>query len=241
METRAKQIEILKQSTISLTKYLENISIAIIGTDKNHQPAEIGSGNCIKIGDTYFIATAAHCIRRYKMDDLFLIYSKSPRPKDISINKIGFRGGGDYDLLDIAWLELTEETAKVIEKDFINLKDIVIDIHHIHDDLTFVSGFPSALINLVKENRLLAVTPIGYLTSTIDPPSIGQAVNKFDIFFNYPKDGNIVFDNRAEELPAPQGLSGGGFWSLNINTDGFWSNKKIKLFGIDRSWHPTKR
>ena len=29
--------------------------------------------------------------------------------------------------------------------------------------------------------------------------------------------------------------------SLNINTEGIWSNQKIKLFGIDRSWSPTKR
>ncbi|MGB5848968.1 MAG: hypothetical protein WBH40_10805 [Ignavibacteriaceae bacterium] len=241
MEISAKQIEVLKQSTLSLTKYLDNISIAIIGTDKNQQPAEIGSGTCIKIGDTYLIATAAHCIRGYKMDDLFLIHSKSPKPKDISINKIGFRGGGDCDLLDIAWLELTEETARTIEKEFIDLKDIVIDIYHIHDDLTFVSGFPGALIDHVKENKLLSVTPIGYLTITIDPPSIGQTINKYDIFFDYPKDGNLVFDNRAKELPDPKGISGGGFWSLNINTEGIWSNQKIKLFGIDRSWSPTKR
>lgn len=119
-----KKLAVIKHSTLSLVRFFDNISVAIIITNSKQEPIDIASGTCIKIGDRYFIATAAHCVKKQTKENIFLIHTKTPNLKDVEISDYGFTQHVEYDL-DIS--------------DIIQYKDIKLQVITANDtSITFV-------------------------------------------------------------------------------------------------------
>jgi len=227
-----KQLALLRESTMAVVRYLDNTSIALIIKNK-----DVGSGTCIKIGSRYFIATAAHNLIGCTSGDVLLVHSKTPSSHKINITKFGFIGGGKDDLLDVGFIELSEDEVNKSGKRFIEFTQLEFGVHHKDDDLILVSGYPSEIVQILASGN--AVTPIGY--GTISCRVGTNSFSAYDIFLEYPEENNAIYDKVLHNLPKAHGLSGGGFWSLHINDSGLWSTDKIKLIGLDVSWSERNR
>ena len=218
--------------------YLQQRSVSLVGF-RDHEPHELGSATCIQIAGRFFLATAAHVILAYPNEQLLIVHgSVGPLP---IINR-GVRGGNENDVDDIAWLEVSKDTAARTGKTFIPLSHLHIGLAHDPDLWTLMYGFPSKLVNRTKlVQQELGVTPLVYSTGTIPSESWPAGCNPdVDVVLNYPDTNNRLDDGREYQLPDPHGMSGGGFWFVTPKTGLIW-HPEAHLFGIDRAWWPSRR
>lgn len=230
--------EILRGQTEALVRHLDEQCVALIGF-QGDTPGEVGSGTCVTIGGRFFVATAAHFIEDYANADLFIVHTRTPKPADQRVPIIGrgLRGGKVTDPVDVAFLEISGESAISIGKKFVPLERLEPCCEDLPQDLAFVYGYPSEKVDpeLLKQQKV-RLQPIGYLTIPIDPASLGRDRN-FDVYLEYPAAGNkLTTGEELDKLPAAHGISGGGIWAAHVNEPGLWSPDKCKLIATEQSW-----
>jgi hypothetical protein len=227
-----------EQASAAVRLFLKQRSVSLVGF-RNSEPCEIGSATCIQIAGRNFLATAAHVILPYPDEQLLIVHQGvGPLP----IMNRGTRGGSTNDTDDVAWLEVSADTAARIEKTFIPLSHLHISLTHDPELWTLMYGFPSKLIDKTKlAQQELGVTPLAYSTGTIAPENWPSDCDpSSDVVLNYPDKNNRLENGREYQLPDPHGMSGGGFWFVTPKTGSIW-HPEAHLFGIDRAWWPHRR
>lgn len=230
--------KILRGQTEALVRHLDERCVGLIGF-QGDTPVEIGSGTCVTIGGRFFVATAAHVIEDYANADIFIVHTRTPKPAEQRVPIIGrgLRGGKSVDPVDVAFLEISGESATTIGKTFVPLERLEPFCPDLPRDLALVYGYPSEKIDPeLLQQRKVRLQPLGYMTPTIDPASLSRDRN-FDVYLAYPAAGNqVTTGEELDKLPAAPGISGGGIWAAHVNEPGLWSPDKCKLIAIERSW-----
>ncbi|HDY64797.1 MAG TPA: serine protease [Phycisphaerae bacterium] len=221
----------------------------------NKTNESVGSGVLIKLGQKYFIATAAHVIPEKHSIEIVPVPGKSP------IHRFQLRGACEKN--DVGFLELlpgdennlrdeafTECACMASTIDLTSEYDVLVvgypvDYHfetQSQETICDASTFRTIIIPQKKWPKL----------TEIDPE---RPINKnTDIFLDYdPLNGVIGFPTNESSLdlvhhpdstpPKPEGMSGGGIWSYSgktLKNSGIWSPGSY-LLGIETSFFSKKK
>jgi hypothetical protein len=249
MTATAKQKLLGQQHTQAMTRYLDERGVALLhwptGEPKPNGTIQ-GSGTCVRIGERYLIATASHVVRdhqeaRIAPTDIFIVTDREKRmaSERVPIKGIGSRGGGQFDDVDVGWLELEPAVATKLARDWVTIEQFRLRVAELPSDMTFVYGCPAELIDEDRMNERfhIHVRPFGYASGTLDGterPNRGTLAH--DLFVYYSLDGNRSTDGVPAMAPHPHGLSGCAIWALDANREGLWTPQNAKLIGIEHSW-----
>lgn len=239
---------IVREAAVGTVEHLyqRSIGIAII---RDNEWIDLGSGTGVRIGSRTFVATAAHVIEPYDDDEIWLIRSEEPSSEPTPIVASSLVGGGTHDLLDLAYLELDIE-PKDIGKVLIGIDELMTGICHLPGGLVILNGYPHANIDPEKaKQKELSAQSMSYHVRSIDPEEWPDEVISWphyarrdvNILADYPSEGNVLVDGKPFVLPDPEGMSGGGIWTLYFPEGAVWSPTQSRLVGIITEWDPSGR
>ena len=222
----------------TITAYTHDRTVAIIGM-KEGNPRENGSGICIKYEDRYFIATAAHVLAPYKLNEIILVHTPEPKKqtKEFPLLNYGWEGGGKKDALDIGWIEISGKIVELLGKQFLTVDDVKPGVNFVESQYVMLHGFPTVLKEMEifsKQSGFLKLNAVTYISSTISTETIDKDPS-IDLAMSYPK--TVSFNNKTQINSEVDGFSGGGMWLTDMGEDKIWvPSKHCKLIGIQYAW-----
>jgi hypothetical protein len=182
---------------------------------ENH--VEVGSATCVQFGDRFLLATAAHNIAELDSEDIRIV---APLSTSEAWLPIASRNWRLEDLLDVGWLEITETVALSSGLSFIDAEMLAPFEEPTPESLYLAQGIPAELSS--ASGRTISLTSLAYMTIPVEPGSTAPHLE-------------IVLDYSGSEspLPIPEGMSGGGIWSIQNNFDlQVWAPENSRLVGI---------
>lgn len=205
---------------------------------------ENGSGTLFEIESHYFIATAAHCIRKLDLDQIRVAYRETKYSDQFILVKKGALGGTGGDPYDVGYLELDRSVIGDTSAEFLTIDQIALD-YDPTQSLVFLFGFPSELVpkDEAIEQRRFRLRSLGLLTVV----SIGNTVpdcvdGSIDIVLAYPEQAPSGAETQSYSVPDPEGISGGGIWIYNPNlASPITGSHDARFIGIQKSWLKQKR
>ena len=228
------------EMTRAMTQYLEDRVVAIV-LDSQQSP-RIGTGTCIQVGERFFVATAAHVLTGHGAGEIRLVTQRDEHDGLVEIVGMGRRGGGEYDKVDIAWIELDPRSAARLPKKFIQVHSLRPYCRHLDSDLVFLLGFPSARVvseRMPDGRQWLDFQPVGRTTLEFEEqPVIGR--DEYDFFLRYPDRGVSDMDGKPVAASDPHGVSGATVWAVEINEHRIWLPERARVIGIQHSWSRGK-
>lgn len=219
--------------TKAITLHLQRHSVAIFDLTQEDEPS-IGSGTFIKIGEHYFIATAAHVIKDVPSHKMMFVHSyqnaSTSQPHQFTIVA---RGQNDAEEIDVAWLEVDMADVDNMGDAFIPASRLGINEVLNHPACLAVFGAPAAKVNAaLLAKKQLRTQPVCYLT---DSRADGEAGTR--VLLEYPRGGNVLATGETlEKMIHPGGLSGGGIWLVQLPEKRVWTADTVPIVGIDRAW-----
>ena len=201
---------------------------------------EQGSGTCIRIADRFFIATAAHVIDEFPKTRYMIL---SPTRTDQVRRIVGGdrRGGGDYDSLDVGWLELSSGAAASLRRSFLPVERIHARCDGAGENLAFYGAAEQDQQTSTAADGLPVITANGYFWATralVDRADLGYEPDMENrLYLDWPKE-IVGHDGGPYPLPDAPGMSGGGIWALNLNrlAGDAWRPQHAQLIGIETGW-----
>ena len=244
--------DILMHEAQAIVHSLMQHSVCILAPERRED--EIipqGSGTCVRIGDHFFIATAAHVFRDLQHneiydDDLWIVHSQQPTLDRPAIIATGLEGGGNYDPVDVAWIELDHVTANGMNKTFLTLDRIRSRVDHAGDDLIALNGYPGSF-TLESDDGTVFAQSMSFVGGTIPPKDWPESefedlhciAEDYFLLAAFPPEGNYLVTGQHYQVPDPHGMSGGGLWQIPANPtkpEEVWSTKQARLVGINLEW-----
>jgi hypothetical protein len=216
-------------------------SVAIVEHNSEDDPVGIGSGTPIEIGGRYFVSTAAHILGGVTRAQLGVIALGGPVGKwDKRTPQLvgsGHRGGGEYDAVDIAWLEIHPRAVPFLisewERKFVKLDRLSVAAVP-SDTPVYVFGAPwETTRKTLKDGRLrFGVRALPFLTRVI--PVRDRGTEEHDLYIEYMREMQTT--DGPKPMPRAPGLSGSGIWRVNPRANGFWSPESAQLVAVQHSW-----
>lgn len=218
------------------------------------------TGTCIpiRIGDRYFLATAAHVLStNLKLDVIPRCDTKAPISK--------FKNKFADDEADVGLLELYQADATRCRDSFLHEDQILVGLGTRRLLPVAATGYPSDFIKQVGQVEvvrgryldLLALSSLTYRGHTLQaskwptgyyerPPKRGRDIfvhlhPKEEVTLSHPKRAGIGSLKATMDMPSLRGISGGGIWLMTIKSDGVW-RPHCSLIGIpvdakqDENW-----
>jgi len=165
-----------------------------------------GGGVCIRLCDRFFIATAAHVLHAVTFIDRLMIISSQTRtnrgPRVLRSASTG--GGRALEEADFALLEVHSTAAERMCGEFLSL-DRCLHGPPSRTDLAAIVGPAGENRRFDDRGVTLHLTP--WVSEFIDLPADAEAMH-----VAYADKG--TFGTEINTLPAPQGMSGSGIWSI---------------------------
>lgn len=236
--------EILASATNSaLSHFVFRHSVGL-GLYRSRNYIENGSGTLFKIGSRYFIATAAHCIKRLDLANIRIAYCETKYSDQFTLAKKGTLGGDTGDPYDVGYLELDRRVVERTPAEFLTLDQVALE-HDPVESLVFLFGFPSEIVpkdEAIKQRRF-RLRYLGLLTLMAKPDLLPDFVNQdTDLVLMYPEEAVSGHKRRRQLVPNPEGISGGGIWIYNPNlASPVIGAHNARFIGIQKSWFEPQR
>ena len=234
-------VRIVEQHSRAMMEHLIPRSVAVIKHTIADDPDDIGSGTPIEIADRYFVSTAAHILDDVEISQLGVIaLGSQPGKFDRRTPHLvgwGRRGGGKYDAVDIAWLEIHPRAAPFLISEwgrtFVKLDRVSLAPVPPEAPM-YVFGAPAQFtrVSQRKGQPRLGVLALPFLTRAI--PLQGSGTVGHDLYVEYLRE--MLTADGPKPMPAAPGLSGSGLWRVNPNAHGIWSPDSAQLVGVQHSW-----
>ena len=215
-----------------------------------------GTAIKIAIATRSFLATAAHVISEGH-DVRALVRGRKNEFAD------DFTGRGVDERHDVAFLELSNASAKLIGEHYVSKEEIVTDLDRSVPWACIVSGYPGQLIRTTDDvvspdtvERVYDFEPVAHYSAMIGsdkwPREGFQRViaSDADLFVHF--DGNSQLEYvkfresytrlaKTDLKPILDGISGGGIWlDSRPNAERIWYPRPL-LGGIQTSYFPTDK
>ncbi len=241
--------QLQRAATDAAADYVARRTVAVGLFDPNYERGiRRGTGTCVSIRGTYLVATAAHHfvdVPEEPFEVGVLALSNIPNRSIFRARRFNFRGGRAGDREDVAWLELSEATAHDLGREFLTLDGILPYYSGVPGEPLFSYGFPDHMEITPKEDGQaeFGFAVQSYATFVLPTKGIAPRFHPnpdFDIFARYSTRELVgtLPKGRVAKLPDAPGLSGGGFWRVNIGKRGIWTPDDVKLVGIEHEWWP---
>ncbi|MBU0529737.1 hypothetical protein KKF86_08295, partial [bacterium] len=190
------------------------------------------------------IFTAGHVVNVNKENDesLLLASWELNSPNVTEFNRTAYIDDNNEGI-DVGYIEISKENAKILGKKFVNYKVIKNNINHLPKDDVIVSGYPFAIISIEKTDKFNIHTVRASYFRTATVPTIKFPLHlssEKHIVLNYQKIVEDSYGNKVK-IPDAPGISGGSIWAMNANIKGIWSPENTNLIGIQFSWHKKNR
>jgi len=200
----------------------------------------IGSGTCIRIGNQYFIATAAHNFLRIESDDQIVIVKPDKWSREhVPFIRRNSTSGDDDDNVDVGWIELSFDVQAELNRDFVPLERLRPSANPIPGTFYLVLGSPAQFVSKeLLESGKLAIEPMTLLTYSPEQATSGVSVDpRIDMLLDYSGEARRYDSTRRIVLPEPHGMSGGSIWEITPPNPGqIWSPDGASIVGIEKSW-----
>jgi len=193
-----------------------------------HSPraVSVGSATGIKLGDNYFLATAAHDLNVLdQAAGLQVVYGESSR--EITVISRSHLRASEYDY-DVAWLQVATKDAESSDIAWLTLKDLLCSQRFDPYSAFLVQGYPASEVSYGPKGFDLCSLGVGCISL---PPDAGEDFLTLEYPPQSPEDIGL-------ELPPPPGMSdGGGIWRIPFPGD---PPEKTLLVGIGRSYESER-
>jgi len=208
-----------------------------------------GSAVTVKLGNRYFLATAAHVIPPNHEIEVLVGAGEVK-----NVGRFSARHINEED--DVGLLELDESAAEEINRDFTEAKQLLPRIDQSNRWCATLVGYPSQTIDTVERPagntlfRTHSFSPLTLITSIVPPNEWPQRLSFLRREPRYDCDFFVTFDPQTTvyrqdltnidcaDSPAPvdsvqlEGMSGCGIWLDRTLDDQVWRPEPI-LAGID--------
>jgi hypothetical protein len=238
--------ELIEQYTGAMKEHLYRRSVVLLlGDPRDSTSPGTGSGTCVQIGGRYLIGTAAHNLDDVNeaiqvgvaaLGEIGKCSRQTPR-----VVGWGRRGGGDFDRLDLAWLELEPRAMPhwipEWNRTFVTLDRISL-IQPSLGRAAYLLGQPH---DYRRDKAIAGVPTVGlhplpYMAAVLSPQSPEEAAR--DVLMYYPSEMSSAEGRKS--APDPHGLSGCGLWMVNAEEGGVWTPDRAQLVGIQISARPQE-
>jgi hypothetical protein len=215
-----------------------------LGLYRGRNHIENGSGTLFKFGSRYFIATAAHCIKRLDLSNIRIAYCESKYSDRFTLVRKGTLGGEKGDPYDVGYLELDKRVVDCTPAEFLTLDQVTLE-HDPVESLVFLFGFPSEIVpkDEVTKQRRFRLRYLGLQTLMAKPDSLPGFVNQdTDLVLMCSEEGVSGHNRKRHLVPNPEGISGGGIWIYNPNlASPLIGAHNARFIGIQKSWSKPQR
>jgi hypothetical protein len=222
-------------------------SVAVCTLD-NNAPEGNGSGTCVKVGPRYFVFTAAHVVRGYAADALWLVGKAGAMNRRVRPLRVGLRGGEKGETVDVGYIEIDADAIKRMSLEALPVERVT-GRGIVIDEFIALAGLPVEMLTQKprgpnKDDVDMVWTPFIAVTMQKDRSKWHAEVDKgFELEADYPENFEPLRPGGTpQELPDAPGMSGGGYWLCNLPSRGtVWSATQIELTGTITAWHGTER
>ena len=214
----------------------------VIAAHNEDEPFDHGTGTLVQIGDERIVVTAAHVVRRHEPERLQIVGEErvsnlrsAPVAKEVL-------GGGLDDKLDVGFVRITPDlVARLHGKAFIGLEDIELFPVGVSQDLSLNFGMPEAA-HQEEQEKFHRYDSFSFFTKVSDEFDWKSGKRRpLDIWMDFPAEVDNTFTGRAEALPNPKGMSGGGIWRAHFGGEEAWRPENVRLIGINSEFYEEKR
>ncbi len=240
-EIEQKRID--RATSHAMHEFLKARCLAIL-IGPTSAPRSIGTGTCFHASGRFFVATAAHVVLKVPVEEIWLLHVRRGHQTRVPIERVIASGGGDYDTIDLALLELTAQAAASIGREFVSPASFGDPPQRAREALTHVFGYPW---DLIDQDRVadgeFHFGGVSWATLHVEPSSFpDRADAEFDVAFDYSEHGVVGVERVPLRLPRPGGFSGASIWALNPNlARPLVGPQNARWIGIQRAWVPERR
>jgi hypothetical protein len=222
--------------TVAMITYVGEASVPIM----HAKQGPIGSGTLVSIGDRFFATTAAHVVRDMTLDEIEIPFTMRASNQRALLRGFGWRGGGNADPVDVAWIEIQPATARAMARKFLPLSCMRPGIAH-HRDMAFVLGFPSDQMRGFppeSADDLVRLDGVGACTPMLGADELANRFRPdFDTYVAWPDlEHERVDEGWVRRSPAAYGVSGGSIWVLFQDDEPIWRPECARMVAIEQSW-----
>ncbi len=231
-------------TTDALKFHISRYSVALLMDAGGDIPAG-GSGTCVQVNGKCGIFTAAHLFDGIEAEQISILYSSVKQSANRYVRNVRRLGGGDFDNIDVAFLELTSEGYFALRKhkEFLPLDRMRPGVFHAESRF-LVFGCPFDLVDRAALDDLVyASVSMLYVTVSLDDVPDNRYEKSTNIILDYPSEGNFLAASRenTDRIPDPEGMSGAGIWIVSRSTDKLWTPSTAKLVGVQGAWLRSRR
>lgn len=226
--------EYLEHAVKLVVEYVSTRAVGIVLRDRVGNTGT-GSSTCIRIGDHFLLATAAHVIEDLADSRIQLIPDGTLKSKPIPFISRSCHPGRSSQDGDLAWIEIDPSVARDLR--FLELNDIVPSEVGSRKKAYWVHGYPyeNAMITGTRTD----VVSTAALTMIAKPQDIGRSLNIHELAVEWPPRDSV--DSPIEVTPHPRGVSGGGIWHLpRDNEQTIYSTLHARLVGLNLRWDESR-
>ena len=224
--------------TSAISAHVRRYSVALLLPEGG-----LGSGTCLRIGQRFFVATAAHVVCDVAARDIYIVHQKSRSRDWTPIDRVGARGGGRGEAIDVGYLEISASTAQTMSCDFLELSRLDL-ADTLPTEAHFMFGFPAELrTGIHPERELVRVIFMAYMTEKVSPEHApAQVEDERHIALEYLEKGVIGPTDHSVEMPEPGGISGGSIWAFRLGADDrLLSAENARWVGIQHTFVRSRR
>ena len=201
---------------------------AAIRVTTNAGGLDAASATCVCVSDRFFLATARHNVADVSTKRQLAVTPTEGtfRPGDsISIKKLGYPIEND---MDVAWIELDYSEATAAGLEGVDLEQLGPGVELAAENLYLAAGVPAATARF-HSDRGSATVNLKFLCLMTEPFEIRS---ESDLKLSY--SGKAVrSDGSVRELDPPNGMSGGGLWSVTHEQwYDVWVPHRCRMLGI---------
>ncbi|MEQ1590473.1 MAG: hypothetical protein ABL902_08990 [Gallionella sp.] len=222
-------------ASVTLHNYVSDRSVALLLRPTLNE-LRIGSGTCIRIANTYLIATVGHNFDGLALNQIELLPRGGNTEASLPIVAGQFRTSPD-----VGWLEVDSEAilrSNIKAVDICQLSPLVDEENN--QVVVLVQGYPGERVKAVAESTHCPhVESDGLLSLVIPPRERSKVVPFVDFAIEYPP-----WDRSVDQLPlpVPLGISGGGVWQVpTFDNQVLWTPGQSRLLGLVESWQEKSR
>ncbi|WP_294323301.1 hypothetical protein [uncultured Chryseobacterium sp.] len=210
-------------------------------------PDPHATGVFVKIGETYFLLTAAHVAEKLENKISIGIDAKTALTLGgiWTFNKLEKDQKREYDKIDIAILKLDLESIKKVQENYLFLSENQLGINHETVELPYYTaiGFPATQNKHNKHKNVLHSKPFIYNTIPVEKKNYKDLCfeESSNIIVTYSKK-NVIDNETKMKVTGPDayGMSGGGLWFIPTQIKSDDENVDKKLVSILTEWSSKK-